>query len=1089
MRHSGALSPYSPCGCWFVVAQQKRYLPQVKLKSHTTILATTSSTNLQQTFTNPSNEVLKEVTYTFPLYDGVSVSHFSCRIGEKVIVGIVKERNTARTEYDEAISKGQTAALFEQSVDAADVFTTSIGNVPIGENVIIDIIYLGELKNDAETNGARFTIPMQIAPRYGNVLANVASTSRNEGGIEITVDICLEEGNAIRGIQSPSHPIAVTMGRIGSNSDEDAFDNHIGSLALTLGSTELDKDFVIVVQAKGQDTPRALLETHPDLPNQRAIMTTLIPKFNIPNDSPEIVFVVDRSGSMGGKMHLVIEALKVFLKSLPTSVRFNICSFGSYHRFLFERSKVYDATSLQSAMNYIQPHCFDADFGGTEMLQPVQDVMKLRYKDLPLEVLLLTDGEIWRQDEMFALVTEASKQRTRFFTLGIGSSASSSLVEGIARAGNGFSQWVDDGERIDKRIVRMLKAALTPHIDYKLEIKYSQSNSSDEDDFEIVESFEKSINLLDVKEGKDKPNMTKKVISLFNPKSKDDPTNPPAGRFDHVPTISVPNVLQTPYHIPQLYPHSRSTVYLILGPDAPSSEPVSITLRGKSEHGDLELELPIQNVGVGTTIHQLAAKKAMQELEEGHGWITEAKDKKGKLLKSSNEGKWDLMVEREASRLGTTFQVAGKYCSFIAVLKGQIDTDVSRTSYATDEKELEEYQGNLMILEQGNKKRKAMRVASSSTPGSSALFGSQSGGGSRGVSRGNRGGGQGIFGCTAPPAPAAARRAPMAQLPNPQAFGALGAMNMAPGGGLFGNLPQQQKAPAHDGLFGTSSNVSAIPARDRLAHVLTQQWAQGQQQQQQQQMAAPAAFASQSSFGAPPPPSGAQSGFAASSPSQARSAASLFNSGVNFRNSPSSPLPQANSLGHDRSFNLDFSTLDNPEVLANFDMDSFLSSNNTASSHVNLKAESDILSYQLPEPTFGQLAGGGGITDHANALSTLEKMQKLIDVQGFTGSWKCSAELLTILSHEKALFNQQSDIVTAVKASSSGALSEEFVDDISTDSLVTALVIAWFRTFVLEEADVWEMVVDKARGWLEARVDGSDQVDTLVNVCKKVYAA
>ena len=54
-------------------------------------------------------------------------------------------------------------------------------------------------------------------------------------------------------------------------------------------------------------------------------------------------------------------------------------------------------------------------------------------------------------------------------------------------------------------------------------------------------------------------------------------------------------------------------------------------------NGDLELELPIQNVGLGSTIHQLAAKKAMQELEEGHGWITETRDKKGKPLKSTNE--------------------------------------------------------------------------------------------------------------------------------------------------------------------------------------------------------------------------------------------------------------------------------------------------------------------------------------------------------------------------------------------------------------------------------------------------------------------
>lgn len=983
------------------------------------------------------------MTYTFPLYDGVSVARFSCKIGEKKIIGIVKERNTARQEYDEAVSKGQTAALFEQNIDAADVFTTSIGNVPAGEEVFIDITYLGELKNDAETDGARFTIPTQIAPRYGNAHGATTSSSKNEGGIEITVDICLEEGNAIRGIQSPSHPISVTMGRVSTDNDEDIFETHMGSSTLTLGNTELDKDFIIVVQAKGQDTPRALLETHTTFPNQRAIMTTLIPKFNLPNESPEIVFVVDRSGSMGGKMHLVIEALKVFLKSLPTSVKFNICSFGSRHSFLFERSQTYDAVSLKNAMDHIQPHIFDANYGGTEMLEPVKDVLKRRYKDKALEVLLLTDGEIWRQDEMFATVTVASKQRARFFTLGIGSSASSSLVEGIARAGRGFSQWVNDGERIDKRIVRMLKAALTPHIEYKLEIKYSQSSSSDEDDFEIIESFEKSINLLNVKESKEKTSVSKKVISLFNPKAKDEPTNPSAGRYDHLPSIPIPNVLQTPYSIPPLYPHSRSTIYLLLSPDAPSSMPVSVTLRGKSEHGDLELELPIQDIGSGATVHQLAARKAMQELEEGRGWIVEAKDKSGKPLKSTNEGNWDLLVEREAVRLGTTFQIGGKHCSFVAVIEGDNATTVSTSS-----NNLQDYQQNLMVLEQQNKKRLMMARASPGSRGGSALASTHS------VSIATPQASFASFGSAADGSLFSATKSK--SVFGSSNFGsarrkASNSSSIQPPSGAFGFAPEgvapQYQVNASQNSSGSAGGSGGLfgDARDRsMRHV------------QAKSMQPPPP---------PPPPSTMH-----------------YNTTTSLAH-----MPQVSHIAtyvpQNETFNLDFSTIENSDALDNFDFDKFMRTgpNDSLMDTDSSQSVTAFGSSFVP----GHEMQGNHSSD--GDMKPLEKMQKLIDLQTFTGSWSRTAELLAMLSHGKVSLTQQSEITTAIKDAGDGMLSDGVIDGLSVEALVTSLAIAWFETVVPNEADVWEMVVDKARGWLEGKMDGSDQVDILVNICKNIY--
>jgi hypothetical protein len=296
----------------------------------------------------------------------------------------------------------------------------------------------------------------------------------------------------IQQIRSPSHPIAVSLGTT-SVAPQANPSSSKASATLSLGSAELDKDFVIQVVAKDTGNPKAILEAHPTIAGQRALMATLVPKFSLPPERPEIVFVCDRSGSMmGSKIDALRNALKVFLKSLPVGVKFNICSFGSNYSFLWSKSKSYSQASLQEAMVHVEK--FDANFGGTEMVKPIEATLKQRYKDMSLEVFLVTDGEIWDQQQLFSLLNKEigeKKAPIRVFTLGIGDDFSSSLVEGVARAGNGFSQAVGENENCAGKVVRMLKGALSPHVtDYTLEVKYG---GKENDDFEIIEKVTDSL--------------------------------------------------------------------------------------------------------------------------------------------------------------------------------------------------------------------------------------------------------------------------------------------------------------------------------------------------------------------------------------------------------------------------------------------------------------------------------------------------------------------------------------------------------------------------------------------------------------------
>ncbi|KAJ6104655.1 hypothetical protein N7523_010975 [Penicillium sp. IBT 18751x] len=610
-----------------------KLLPQIGLDVQATILATNSRTVITQTFVNPSlTEAILEVFYSFPLYENSSIVGLNCRVGDRVVKGVVESKEKAIHIYQEAKSKGKTAAILDRSQNAADVFSTRLGNVPAGETVVMEITLVQELIQDAQVDGVRYMVPVGIAPRYG------AGTGEPDppGGLmlktEIRVDIIMEKGSHIRNIRSPSHPIQIDLGRA-SHMSESTFESCYAAVKLC-ENIILHEDFVLTVNADKHDLPFAFLETHPTLPNQQALMISLVPKFSLPPDASEIVFVIDRSGSMDGKIRTLRSALELFLKSVPLGVPFNIVSFGSSHKSLWPRSKVSSEESLAQALSHTRK--INADMGGTEILRALQAAVKNRYKDKLLEVL---------------------ENSTRFFTLGIGNSVSHALVNGISRAGKGFSQTVTKNEDLNKTVIRMLKGSLMPRLfKSRLEMKLPRL------DEEYVNVEWPNVEMVQAEPAAE-------PTSFFNQEHKEE--KDVVDLRQPLPKLSIPHILQAPTDLPALFPFIRSNIYVLLLHDS-TSFPKAITLRAESKHGPMELEIPIQDIGKGETLHQLAAKKSMTELEESRGWIHFAKDAQGEPIMSQCGSRMDELVQQECERLGVRYQIAGKHCSFVAMLEDDL---------------------------------------------------------------------------------------------------------------------------------------------------------------------------------------------------------------------------------------------------------------------------------------------------------------------------------------------------------------------------------------------------------------------------------
>ena len=324
------------------------------------------------------------------------------------------------------------------------------------------VTYVTELTID--DSRLRFVIPTTVSPRYAPA-TDLSGVGRPDVdtlnppvawtvpyGLNLTVHLRMP--GAVTAIESPSHPVSLRL------NGRDA------TVSLAQQDVAMDRDFVLSVEAEGFDAPHALCEASAE---GHAIGVAFAPRFPTSSVPAEVIFLVDRSGSMGGSsIEEVRNALQLCLRSLTPGCRFNIVGFGSEFESLFRSSRPYDQASLADATAHVQR--LDATLGGTEILSPLEFVLRQPVSaDLPRQVVILTDGQVTNTDAVLALAS-AHAGSARIFTFGIGAGASAHLVRGLARAGGGTAEFIAPGERIEPKVLRQLSRLLSPALsDVKVE--------------------------------------------------------------------------------------------------------------------------------------------------------------------------------------------------------------------------------------------------------------------------------------------------------------------------------------------------------------------------------------------------------------------------------------------------------------------------------------------------------------------------------------------------------------------------------------------------------------------------------------------
>ncbi|KAM4743412.1 von Willebrand factor A domain-containing protein 5A-like isoform 1-T1 [Anableps anableps] len=444
---------------------------QLEVKDHVATVVSTLN------YENKEDKPL-EAVFVFPLPGDAAVCHFSAQIGKTHIVAEVKEKQQAREEYDDALSSGQQAFLLEESEQSPDIFSLRVGSLPAGESASIRLEYVTELAVQAD-DGLRFCLPAVLNPRYqpqGSGGPSVQVTSVPASLVPYSLSFSAQ-------VSSP-RPVS----KVESNSSLEPLqylntDQTQATVKLAAGH-KFDRDIELLIYYKDAHQPSAVVEAGQasakpgSLMGDPVVMVSLYPEFpqsvmSSLTSCGEFVFLVDRSGSMGCPMNnstpretrisSARDTLLLLLKSLPMGCYFNIYSFGSSFEHIFPTSVEYSEKTMEEALKKVEK--MEDDLGGTEILQPLKRIYSQPcIPKHPRQLFVFTDGEVGNTKEVTDLVKKNAGSH-RCFSFGIGEGASSALINGMAKEGGGYAQFITGTDRMQPKVMQSLRFALQPAVE------------------------------------------------------------------------------------------------------------------------------------------------------------------------------------------------------------------------------------------------------------------------------------------------------------------------------------------------------------------------------------------------------------------------------------------------------------------------------------------------------------------------------------------------------------------------------------------------------------------------------------------------
>src|ERR1700682_854020 len=457
-----------------------------------TVSGPTIRARVTQIFRNPTQSWV-EATYVYPLPSGGAVDTLKMVVGDRVVVGDIKERQQARVIYEQAKQNGQKAALTEQ--ERPNIFTNSVANIGPGETVLVQIEY----QEPVQQSGNEFSlrVPMVVGPRYNPAPVVQSVDFRPDGGGwgATTTDPVPDRDRisppVLDPAQSPlTNPTNITvrlqagfpLGEVKSHHHAiktESPDSGTRIIRLAEGTVPADRDFELTWKPAAEKAPSVgLFREHVGNADYLLAFVTP-PSIEQAQQKPlprEVIFVIDNSGSMAGTSIAQAKASLIYaLGRLQPSDRFNVIRFDHTMDVLFSASVPADAGHLGRATAFVS--ALEAN-GGTEMVPAMRAALTDDSGDDAnnvRQVVFLTDGAIGNEQQLFETIT-AMRGRSRVFMVGIGSAPNTYLMTRASELGRGAFTHIGSVEQVEERMRGLFSKLENPAVT-GLAAKFSEATA------------------------------------------------------------------------------------------------------------------------------------------------------------------------------------------------------------------------------------------------------------------------------------------------------------------------------------------------------------------------------------------------------------------------------------------------------------------------------------------------------------------------------------------------------------------------------------------------------------------------------------
>ncbi|XP_074527146.1 inter-alpha-trypsin inhibitor heavy chain H3-like [Halichoeres trimaculatus] len=406
------------------------------VRVHCTVTSRFAHTVMTSKALNKAN-TSQEIFFEVELPKTAFITNFSMEIEGQVYVGEVKEKEKAKKQYEKAVSSGQTAGLVKASGRKMEKFSVSV-NIAAQSNVTFTLTYEELLDR---TQG-QYEILTRVKPKERVQEFQIVTDIFEPQGISFVDSHASFLSNDLLPLvektvtDKKAHiSFSPTMDQQRSCSDCDG--------------TLIDGDFIIKYDVNRENNIGDI-----------QIVNGYFVHFFAPHDLPRVpknvVFVIDRSGSMSGKkIQQTREAMQAILKELPEEDHFSIVLFGSSTDAWRDSLQKANVDNINDALQYAKNIAIEGSTNMNDGLvraarMLVKDRQEKRIPERSIDmIILLTDGmpDGGRSSlgSIMNNVRETGGGNTTLFCLGFGNDVDYSFLDEMSKENKGLARRIYEG--------------------------------------------------------------------------------------------------------------------------------------------------------------------------------------------------------------------------------------------------------------------------------------------------------------------------------------------------------------------------------------------------------------------------------------------------------------------------------------------------------------------------------------------------------------------------------------------------------------------------------------------------------------------